>query len=236
MNSPCRSSACWSESRFSFRAPSLLAFRRARSALPLASNSLPSQPKPAPLAFPASLPRPGPDRHSSSRCFCKSSRSASPDFSSADASRSPSPRPSSVNSAHYSVITFVLGGIIGALLLLALFDWALDHFLGHRRRAPDCGQRSFAEHRAHHPCRRARALRDHRAVSDVPAQPARALVPEMTDAGEDHRDLAFVGGGNDFLVADRAARLNRGGRARFGRRDQAIRERERRHRSPPRCP
>jgi hypothetical protein len=32
------------------------------------------------------------------------------------------------NSAHYSVITFVIGGIIGALLLVALFDWALIIF------------------------------------------------------------------------------------------------------------
>lgn len=34
----------------------------------------------------------------------------------------------SVNYAHYSTITFVIGGIIGALLLLALFDWALIIF------------------------------------------------------------------------------------------------------------
>jgi hypothetical protein len=33
-----------------------------------------------------------------------------------------------VNHAHYSVITFVVGGIIGAFLLLALFDWALIIF------------------------------------------------------------------------------------------------------------
>jgi hypothetical protein len=33
-----------------------------------------------------------------------------------------------VNHAHYSVITFVVGGILGALLLLALFDWALIIF------------------------------------------------------------------------------------------------------------
>ena len=32
------------------------------------------------------------------------------------------------NYAHYSMITFVLGGIVGALLLLALFDWALIFF------------------------------------------------------------------------------------------------------------
>ena len=33
-----------------------------------------------------------------------------------------------VDHAHYSVITFVVGGILGALLLLALFDWALIVF------------------------------------------------------------------------------------------------------------
>ena len=32
------------------------------------------------------------------------------------------------NSAHYSAITFVIGGIVGALLLVALFDWALIIF------------------------------------------------------------------------------------------------------------
>src|SRR5450631_1394983 len=33
-----------------------------------------------------------------------------------------------VNHAHYSVITFVVGGILGAFLLLGLFDWALIIF------------------------------------------------------------------------------------------------------------
>ncbi|MEO7166389.1 MAG: DUF4203 domain-containing protein [Spartobacteria bacterium] len=33
-----------------------------------------------------------------------------------------------VNHAHYSTITFVIGGVVGALLLLALFDWALIIF------------------------------------------------------------------------------------------------------------
>jgi hypothetical protein len=33
-----------------------------------------------------------------------------------------------VNYAHYSIVTFVLGGIVGAILLLALFDWALIIF------------------------------------------------------------------------------------------------------------
>ncbi|MEO8044655.1 MAG: DUF4203 domain-containing protein [Spartobacteria bacterium] len=33
-----------------------------------------------------------------------------------------------VDHAHYSAITFVIGGIVGAILLLALFDWALIIF------------------------------------------------------------------------------------------------------------
>ena len=33
-----------------------------------------------------------------------------------------------VNYAHYSMVTFVVGGIVGAILLLALFDWALIVF------------------------------------------------------------------------------------------------------------
>ena len=33
-----------------------------------------------------------------------------------------------VNHAHYSIITFVVGGMIGALLLVALFDWSLIIF------------------------------------------------------------------------------------------------------------
>ena len=33
-----------------------------------------------------------------------------------------------INYAHYSIITFVVGGILGALLLVALFDWALIIF------------------------------------------------------------------------------------------------------------
>ena len=32
------------------------------------------------------------------------------------------------NSAHYSAVTFIVGGILGAILLLALFDWALIIF------------------------------------------------------------------------------------------------------------
>jgi hypothetical protein len=33
-----------------------------------------------------------------------------------------------VNHAHFAGVTFVIGGIIGAILLLALFDWALIIF------------------------------------------------------------------------------------------------------------
>jgi hypothetical protein len=32
------------------------------------------------------------------------------------------------NHAHYSTVTFIIGGILGAILLLALFDWALIIF------------------------------------------------------------------------------------------------------------
>src|SRR5580698_466223 len=45
------------------------------------------------------------------------------------------------------------------------------------------------------------------------------LVAEMPDAGEDHGDAAFVGRGDDLGIADRAAGLDGGGRARLGRRD-----------------
>lgn len=33
-----------------------------------------------------------------------------------------------VNHAHYDVVTFVIGGILGAIFFLALFDWALIVF------------------------------------------------------------------------------------------------------------
>jgi Domain of unknown function (DUF4203) len=33
-----------------------------------------------------------------------------------------------VNYAHYAIVTFIVGGIVGAILLLALFDWALIIF------------------------------------------------------------------------------------------------------------
>jgi hypothetical protein len=52
------------------------------------------------------------------------------------------------------------------------------------------------------------------------------LMPEMANAGEDHRHVALVCGGDDFLVANRAARLDRAGRAGVGSRDQAVWKRE----------
>ncbi len=45
------------------------------------------------------------------------------------------------------------------------------------------------------------------------------LVPEMPDAGEDHRHLAFVSGGDRFFVAHRTARLNRASGAGISGRD-----------------
>ena len=38
-------------------------------------------------------------------------------------------------------------------------------------------------------------------------------MPEMPHAGEEHRQAGLVGGGDHFLVADRAARLDHRGRA-----------------------
>ena len=52
------------------------------------------------------------------------------------------------------------------------------------------------------------------------AQPE--LMPEMANAGEDHRHVALVCGGNDFCVANGAAWLDRAGRAGIGGRDQAV--------------
>lgn len=39
------------------------------------------------------------------------------------------------------------------------------------------------------------------------------LMAEMTHVGEDHRDAVFVGGGDHFVIADRAARLDHAGDA-----------------------
>src|SRR5262249_52546169 len=51
---------------------------------------------------------------------------------------------------------------------------------------------------------------------------------KMAYASEDHGHLAVVSGSTHFFVTHRAAGLNRAGYAGFGRRDQPIREREKR--------
>ena len=51
-------------------------------------------------------------------------------------------------------------------------------------------------------------------------------VAEVAHAGEDHRQPGFVGGGDHFLVADRAAGLDHRGRARLGGGEQAVGEGE----------
>ena len=47
-------------------------------------------------------------------------------------------------------------------------------------------------------------------------------MPKVARAGEDHRHVALVGGGNDFFVADRAAWLNGTGGAGIGGGDEAV--------------
>ena len=49
-------------------------------------------------------------------------------------------------------------------------------------------------------------------------------MPEMTDAGEDHGHLAFIGCGDHLFVPNGAAGLDRAGGARIGRGDQAVGE------------
>ena len=51
-------------------------------------------------------------------------------------------------------------------------------------------------------------------------------MPEVAHAGEDHGKALVVGGGDHFLVAHRAARLDDGGGAGFGGRKQPVGERE----------
>src|SRR5271170_4484345 len=53
-------------------------------------------------------------------------------------------------------------------------------------------------------------------------------MPEMSRAREDHRDPGRVGGGDHFGVAQRAAGLDHGGRARLDRRDEPVGEGEER--------
>ncbi len=51
-------------------------------------------------------------------------------------------------------------------------------------------------------------------------------MPEMAGAGEGHRHPPFVCGGNDFRIFDGTPGLDGRGRARFRRRNQAIRKRK----------
>ena len=53
-------------------------------------------------------------------------------------------------------------------------------------------------------------------------------MPEMPAAGEHHRHAVFVGGGDDFRVANRPAGLDDRGRAGGGDRVEAVAEREER--------
>src|SRR5688572_12883188 len=51
-------------------------------------------------------------------------------------------------------------------------------------------------------------------------------MPEMAHAGEDHRDAAFVGRGDDFGIAQGSARLDYGADAEFRRGVEAVAERK----------
>src|SRR5687767_6403212 len=53
-------------------------------------------------------------------------------------------------------------------------------------------------------------------------------VAKMPCAGEDHGDVSFVGGSNDFRIFHGTARLNGSGRASFRGGDQTIGKREER--------
>src|SRR5690606_4359340 len=61
----------------------------------------------------------------------------------------------------------------------------------------------------------------------TPADRVRSM-PEMAHAGEHHRDAALVGGGDDLVVAHRAARLDDGRRADVGDDVEAVAERKER--------
>jgi len=62
--------------------------------------------------------------------------------------------------------------------------------------------------------------------STIRQQHPSRLVPEMPYPGKDHRHSVTVGGFDDFLVADGAARLNDGRRARLRDFFHAVGERE----------
>ena len=51
-------------------------------------------------------------------------------------------------------------------------------------------------------------------------------MPEVAHSGEQHGEAGLVGGGDHFVVADRAAGLDHRGRAGFGRREQPVGEGE----------
>src|SRR3984893_10026155 len=53
-------------------------------------------------------------------------------------------------------------------------------------------------------------------------------VAAVADAGEDHREAVLVGGGDNLLIAGRAARLRDCGRSRFCRERRAVGERKER--------
>ncbi|VEB51526.1 Uncharacterised protein [Salmonella enterica subsp. enterica] len=55
---------------------------------------------------------------------------------------------------------------------------------------------------------------------------------EVAHVGEDHRNAVFVGGGNDFIITDRTARLDNAAHADSGSGINAITERERTRRKP----
>ena len=52
----------------------------------------------------------------------------------------------------------------------------------------------------------------------------RPSMPEVAHAGEHHRQSRFVGGVDHFLIVHRTARLDHRRGARFGHRQQAVRE------------
>ena len=62
-----------------------------------------------------------------------------------------------------------------------------------------------------------------------------ALVAEMTDAGEHHRDAALVGGGDDLVVAHAAAGLDHGDGAIVGDDVEAVAKRKERVRGDDRA-
>jgi MFS family permease len=108
-----------------------------------------------------------------------------------------------VEHAHYRGITFVIGGILGALLLLALFDWVLillssvegAHLIANGIVLPEKGlPDSFY-------CPR----RDRRRRPGIDAARIAAnggLMPEMPDTGKNHRHIPRIRGRDHLLVAD----------------------------------